>query len=89
MTATQPLFQAYRPSAWSDVIGQGKALRTIATLQRRGLAGRAFWITGQSGTGKSTIARLIAEEVADPFFVEQFDANDLTADKLREIERTQ
>jgi replication-associated recombination protein RarA len=61
----------------------------IEALRQRGLAGRAYWISGQSGTGKTTIARLIAAEVADPINVEEMDTGDLTAERLREIDRTQ
>ena len=59
------LHESYRPHAWSDVIGQDKALAKIDALRKRGLSGRSYWISGQSGTGKTTIARLIAAEVAE------------------------
>lgn len=83
------LTETYRPKTWADVIGQSKTVSRIETLRRRGLAGRAYWITGQSGTGKTTIARLLAAEIADPFCIDEFDAGDLTADRLRDIERMQ
>lgn len=83
----QALHEQHRPAAWTDVIGQDKAIRKVETLARRGLAGRAFWIAGQSGTGKTTIARLIAAEVADPLCIEELDATDLTPACLRQIER--
>jgi DNA polymerase III gamma/tau subunit len=51
------------------------------------LAGRAFWISGQSGTGKTTIARLLAAEVADEVCVQEVDASALTVAQLRELER--
>jgi replication-associated recombination protein RarA len=70
-----------------DVVGQDKALARLAALRRRGLAGRAYWINGQSGTGKTTIARLIAAEVSDPFNVVEIDAGELTRAKLAELER--
>ncbi len=41
----------------------------------------------QSGTGKTTIARLIASEVADPFCTIEIDAGELTLSKLRQLER--
>ena len=47
------LAEQYRPRTFADVVGQDKALAKIRTLARRGLAGRAYWISGQSGTGKS------------------------------------
>jgi len=84
----QTLFEQYRPSAWSDVVGQDKTVARIQLLAKRGLAGRAFWLSGQSGTGKTTIARLIAAGVADDFNVEELDATDLTPAALREIERS-
>jgi DNA polymerase III gamma/tau subunit len=55
----RPLTEKYRPQAWSDVVGQDKTVNRILALRERGLAGRAFFISGQSGTGKTTIARLI------------------------------
>jgi len=83
------LHEQYRPASWSDVVGQDKVIARVQTLAKRGLGGRAFWLAGQSGTGKTTIARLIANEVADEWGLEELDAGDLTLDRLRDIERTQ
>jgi replication-associated recombination protein RarA len=52
-----------------------------------GLAGRAYWLAGQSGTGKTTLARLIGAEVADPVNVVELDAASLTVSDLLDIER--
>ena len=82
----KPLFEQYRPQVWDDVVGQDKAVSKIRTLARRGLGGRAYWLTGQSGTGKTTIARLLALEVADPFNIHELDASEATPAKLRDIE---
>src|SRR5205823_2616234 len=61
----KPLTEKYRPATWADVVGQQKTVERIRQLaERGGLTGRAFFLTGQSGTGKTTIARLIAQEVA-------------------------
>lgn len=81
------LHEEHRPGSWSEVVGQEKAIARLDVLRRRGLAGRAYWISGQSGTGKTTIARLIAAEVADDLHVEELDASDLTPGRLREVER--
>lgn len=84
----KPLYEQFRPQSWADVVGQDKAVSSVLRLRdRSGLAGRAFWITGASGTGKTTIGRLIAAEVADEMNVEELDASELTAQRLREIER--
>lgn len=85
MSAT--LFEQYRPQTFADVVGQDKAVATINRLQSRGgLNGRAYLLTGQSGTGKTTIARLIAREVAEDYAVTEYaDPSELTADELRKI----
>lgn len=83
-----PLFEQYRPKQWSEVIGQEKVLAKIEQLRRRGLAGRSFWITGASGTGKTSIGRLIAAEIADPFHIHELNAADLDTAALAEIEES-
>lgn len=81
------LHEQYRPSAWADVVGQDKVVAKVKGLAKRGLAGRAFWIAGQSGTGKTTIARLIANDVADDLAMCELDATALTVSDLVGIER--
>lgn len=92
MTLVQPiipqLHEQYRPRNWSEVVAQDKAIARINTLRKRGLAGRAYWISGQSGTGKTTIARLIAEEIADEIAIEDIDAETLTPARVQELERS-
>lgn len=80
------LTEKYRPKIWKDVVGQDKVLQRIELLRARGLAGRAYSLIGASGTGKTTIARLLASEVADDFAIEEIDAGSCTVAALREIE---
>jgi replication-associated recombination protein RarA len=82
------LFEQYRPSNYSDVVGQDKVLDKLAQVRKRGLGGRAFWLSGGSGSGKSSIGRLIAAEIADPMNIDELDASDATPAALREIERS-
>jgi len=83
-----PLVERYRPTTWAEVVGQEKTVKAVRQLAQRGaLAGRAFFLSGQSGTGKTTIARLIAGEVAGPWDVEEMDAGALTETGLRDLER--
>ncbi len=83
-----PLCELYRPRSWADVCGQAKVIGTIRRLAAAGtLGGRAYWISGSSGTGKTTIARLLAAEIADELHVDELDASDLTPARLQEIER--
>ncbi len=72
------LHEQNRPRCWSEVVGQDKVLAKVERLRKRGLAGRAYWLSGQSGTGKTTIARLIAAEVADSIATEELDATECT-----------
>src|SRR5262245_65601398 len=84
----KPLTEKYRPASWADVVGQEKLIARIRALaERSGLTGRAFFLSGQSGTGKTTIARLIAADIASGWDTEELDAGALTVPALREIER--
>ena len=80
------LYEKYRPATWSEVVGQDKVIETIIQLRKRGLGGRAYFISGQSGTGKTTIARLIAAEIADEWYIEELDATSVTPAALVKIE---
>jgi replication-associated recombination protein RarA len=84
----QPLYEAYRPRQWSDVVGQSKVIAKLDRFRkRRGtLAGDCYILSGSSGTGKTSIALLIADEVAEPWNVTEFDdPSELTADVLRSL----
>ncbi len=81
------LHEEARPTTWAEVLGQPKAIARIDRLRSRSLTGRAYWLAGPSGTGKTTIARLIAAEVADEWCTEEVDATDLSAARIRELER--
>lgn len=82
------LSEKYRPRTWAELIGQDKAVSSVRRLIERGLGGRTFWISGASGTGKTSMAYLIASEIADSFYVQEIDASDLTIAKLKEIEES-
>lgn len=80
------LFERYRPTTLGAMIGQDKAKKQLALIkQRRGtLGGRAYWVSGKSGVGKTTLGRIIADDVSDSWGVEEIDAAELNA---AEIER--
>lgn len=81
------LFERLRPRAYTDVIGQDKAIAVIDRLRAHGLGGRAYWLAGASGTGKTTLARILASELADDLATIELDANSLTTSEIQGIER--
>ena len=84
------LYEQYRPTSFDQVLGQDKAVKTLTRLSSKGLQGRAYWISGASGTGKTTIARIIASLVADDFCISEYDSADsLTVSELDTIDQTQ
>lgn len=62
MTSADTIITKYRPAKFADVIGQDVAVRSLRqVLAKR--SSRAFLFTGQSGVGKTTLARIVACEV--------------------------
>jgi len=79
------LFEKYRPKTFDEVLGQDKVVKKVKLLLSRSWGGRAWWIAGASGTGKTTIARIIAQHGADPFYITEYDSAD--AMNVSEIDR--
>lgn len=81
-------YTKHRPSKLTEVAGHRRSLKRILCLNKTvGLLGQAIWMTGESGTGKTTIARILADIVADDCTTEEVDAQDVTMELLREWER--
>lgn len=84
----QSLFAKYRPTKWSELIGHQQVKVAINRMKERGtLGGRAFWISGASGIGKTTIANLIASDVCDEDNFISLDAGQATPARLEELEK--
>jgi len=60
--------------SWSEEVGQGKVVGRIEGLRGRGIGGRAYRISGQSGTGKFSITRLLAKQIADDLRIDAQDS---------------
>lgn len=57
------LYQKYRSSSFEEVIGQEYIVRSIKNAVRTGKVGHAYLFCGPRGTGKTTMARLLAKAV--------------------------
>jgi replication-associated recombination protein RarA len=82
------LDEKYRPTKLAEVIGQEKVTRRIELLQSRQWGGRAYWLSGGSGTGKTSVARIIARTGADDTYIIETVGRLLTPTKLTEIKNS-
>ena len=57
------LYRKYRPETWSEVIGQDHIVKVISGGLKAGKVAHAYLLCGPRGTGKTTIARIIAREL--------------------------
>jgi DNA polymerase III subunit gamma/tau len=57
------LYRKYRSQSFDDVMGQDHVTRTIRNAIKAGRIGQAYLFCGSRGTGKTTVARLIAKAV--------------------------
>lgn len=81
------LYEKYRPRDFKEFIGQRMVIKKIQHIMQRPSWDRdAFWIQGPSGTGKTTLAKIIAEKLATEFNVTELDGSSCTIDEVRKIE---
>ena len=60
---TQALYRKWRPRQWDEVVGQQHILQTLTNAVRADRVGHAYLFAGPRGTGKTTVARIIAKAV--------------------------
>ncbi|MBN1580090.1 MAG: DNA polymerase III subunit gamma/tau [Anaerolineae bacterium] len=60
---SQALYLKWRPKDFGDVVGQEHITRTLQNALRSGRVAHAYLFTGPRGTGKTTMARLLAKAV--------------------------
>lgn len=83
------LHERYRPTTFDQFIGQDKTIdRVRRIIGRPSFTGDAFWIVGPSGTGKTTLARIIARRFADGLDTVELDGEACSVDAVRKAADT-
>ena len=57
------LYRKYRSADLSDVVGQDHITRTLEQSLSKGQISHAYLFTGPRGTGKTSVARILARRV--------------------------
>ncbi|HEX5808550.1 MAG TPA: DNA polymerase III subunit gamma/tau [Anaerolineales bacterium] len=60
---TQALYRKYRPKEWDQVVGQDHVVTTLKNAIAADRVAHAYLFAGSRGTGKTTLARLLAKAV--------------------------
>ena len=59
----QALYRKYRPTSFSDVVGQDHITSVLKTQLQKGKVFHAYMFCGSRGTGKTTCAKILAKAV--------------------------
>lgn len=57
------LYRKYRPKTFKEVVGQEYTIRTLTNAVSLGRVAHAYLFAGPRGTGKTTVARLLAKAI--------------------------
>lgn len=84
----QALYEKYRPRVFEDIVGHEKTigmLQDILEDPEDDIGGHAWYITGKSGVGKTTLARIMASMIADPLYIWETTGSQVTVSFLKEF----
>ena len=59
----QVLYRKWRPQTWNDVVGQKHVIQTLSQAVATGRTAHAYLFSGPRGTGKTSMARILAKAV--------------------------
>ena len=81
------LYRKYRPQEWDEVIGQEHVVRTLTNALKLGRVSHAYLFAGPRGTGKTTIARILAKSLgcSNLDLIEIDAASNRGIDEIREL----
>ena len=57
------LYRKYRPMSFKDVVGQDQIVKVLSGAIAQGNVSHAYLFAGSRGTGKTSIARIVAKEL--------------------------
>lgn len=60
---SETLYRKYRPGKFKDVIGQDHVVKVLESEVQSGNIAHAYLFAGTRGTGKTSVARIFAEEI--------------------------
>lgn len=85
--AHQTLYRAYRPQGFAEVRGQEQVTETLKAAIKNKKIGHAYLFHGGRGTGKTSVARILARElgVSDKDLYEIDAASNTGVDDIREL----
>lgn len=86
-TRHQTLYRAYRPSSFDEVRGQAQVTEVLQAAIKNKKIAHAYLFCGSRGTGKTTVARILARElgVSDKDLYEIDAASNTGVDHIREL----
>ncbi len=62
--AHQALYRIYRPRSFEEVTGQSRVVETLRQAVRQGRLTHAYLFSGPRGTGKTSVARILAKAIS-------------------------
>lgn len=84
---SEVLYRKYRPQTFADVVGQDQVVKTLSSQIALGTIGHAYLFAGSRGTGKTSIARILARELGtsanDIYEIDA--ASNTSVDDIREL----